>query len=437
MRGLRTITGALVAFAIAVPVSGFAIHSAAAQTPTSVYVVAVGDIACDPSPPSGKTPDPYYYAAYNGGKGTKDGCRQKAVGDAVIAAKPDQFWALGDNQYYDGTYSKYMESYDQAFGPLKSITHPIPGNHEWRDLTIPTKPGAGYFTYFGDAAHQQTDGNYSFDAGDWHVVAINDNLCDLSHPCGPGSSMATWIASDIAANPKPCTAAMWHHPLWSLGEAHKGGYGPMAAVWNQLNGLGVDMVVTGHDHNYVRTVAVGNAVVDPADPSKVLPPTVDPKGMVEFVIGTGGVDNYAANAATAADLRKRAGRLPGRQALPGPLRCCWLPPDGRPLHVLIPPGSEQRAVHRYRGPHLPQGHERQPPGHRRRTRDGNADPDTQPVRLRRAVGPECELVSCEHHCQGRLEQRRDDRSERAGDDRRQRSHQLRRYLRRHDRVQRR
>ena len=306
MKRVSTIAAAAIAATMAVAGLGLsavtahaAPSAAAAAAASDVYIVAVGDIACDPTPKGAGDPNTYY-AAYNNGAGTADGCRQKAVGDAVVAANPDQFWALGDNQYFDGKYSKYMEAYDKAFGSLKSITKPIPGNHEWKDLTLPTQPGSGYYTYFGAAAHPETNGNYSFDAGDWHVIAINDNLCDLTHPCGAGSAMATWIASDIAANPKPCTVAMWHHPLWSLGEAHKGGYGPMAAVWNQLNGLGVDMVINGHDHNYVRTVALGNATVDPLDASKVLPPTADPKGMVEFVIGTGGVDNYAANAATAA-----------------------------------------------------------------------------------------------------------------------------------------
>ncbi len=127
----------IVTFSVAcmVAMAGLGLRPAAAQVTTDVYVVATGDIACDPSPKVGGTaPDPYYYAAYNSGNRTKDGCRQKAVGDAAIAAKPDQFWALGDNQYFDGTYAKYMEAYDKAFGLLKAITRPIPGNHEWKDI---------------------------------------------------------------------------------------------------------------------------------------------------------------------------------------------------------------------------------------------------------------------------------------------------------------
>ena len=293
------------AIAIATPLAGLSIQPAAAQEDTSVYVVAVGDIACDPTPDGPGVKPEFVYASYNNGDGKKDGCRHKAVGAAVMAAKPDQFWPLGDNQYFDGTYAKYMESYDTAFGPLKAITRPIPGNHEWKDLTLPTKPGSGYFTYFGAAARPESNGTYSFDAGDWHVLAINDNLCTTAKPCGPGSELAKWIASDMAANQKPCTAAMWHHPLWSLGEAHKEGYVPMVPVWNQLHELGVDMVLTGHDHNYVRTNPLGKASVDTTNPAKakVAPPTLDPNGMVEFVIGTGGVDTYTASEVTAQALK--------------------------------------------------------------------------------------------------------------------------------------
>lgn len=296
MKRVRTVVVGSIASVVVV--AGLGVPVAQAQQDTSVYIAAVGDIACDPSP-KGQVG---YAPAYNNGEGTKDGCRQKAVAQAIMAANPDQFWALGDNQYYDATYAKYMEVYDKAFGSLKSITRPIPGNHEWKDLTIPTKPGNGYFTYFGAAAHPESNGTYSFDIGDWHVLAINDNVCDSSRPCGPGSELATWIATDMAANTKPCTAAMVHHPLWSLGEAHKGGYVPLVPVWNQLHDLGVDFVLTGHDHNYLRTKPLGKATVDPTNPAKVAIPATDPNGMVQFVLGTGGVDAYAASATTAQEL---------------------------------------------------------------------------------------------------------------------------------------
>lgn len=312
MRVLRTVVAGVMGAATVA--AGLSMSPAPAQADTSVYIVAVGDIACDPSP-KGTTG---YAPAFNDGDGTPIGCRQKAVAESVIAAKPDQFWALGDNQYYDGTYAKYMAVYDKAFGSLKPMTKPIPGNHEWLDTTIPKQPGLGYYTYFGDVASPQTDGTYSFNVGDWHVLAINSMRCNSAISCGPGSPMAEWIAADMAANPRPCTVAMWHHPLWSLStEFLNGGYAEMVPVWNQLHDLGVDMVLTGHDHTYMRTKPLGKAIVDPANSKWVLPPTYDPKGMVQFVIGTGGENNHAPSPATIQKLAPVLAANPTRMPSPG------------------------------------------------------------------------------------------------------------------------
>ena len=137
MKSVSTLVTAAVAITLAT--AGLGMQSAAAQPAVvagaaPVYVVAVGDIACDPSPVG----DPNYSQSYNAGNGTLNGCRQKAVGAAVMAAQPDQFWALGDNQYFNGTYAKYMEVYDKAFGALKGITHPIRAITNGR--TSPSRP---------------------------------------------------------------------------------------------------------------------------------------------------------------------------------------------------------------------------------------------------------------------------------------------------------
>jgi hypothetical protein len=107
----------------------------------------------------------------------------------------------------------------------------------------------------------------------------------------------------MAGNTKPCTAAMWHRPLWSAGATSANGYGPMVPVWNQLLDLGVDIVLTGHDHLYVRTLPLGRAVADPANPEKVGLPTYDPDGMVQFVLGMGGEDNFAEGKSVATVLK--------------------------------------------------------------------------------------------------------------------------------------
>jgi hypothetical protein len=120
--------------AVAVAMAGLGPNPIAAQGATAVYLVAVGDIACDPSPKG----DPNYYPAYKNGNGTPDGCRHQSVAAAVIAAKPDQFWALGDNQYFDGTFAKYMESYDRLSARSRALR--VPSRETTSGRTSPSRP---------------------------------------------------------------------------------------------------------------------------------------------------------------------------------------------------------------------------------------------------------------------------------------------------------
>ena len=258
---------------MALAMTGMVTTPARAQNPP-VTIAAVGDIACDPDEP-----------AFNGGLGTPAGCQQKAVGDTIRAMNPQAFLALGDLQYIDGSYDKFMSSYDPALGDLKPITFPIPGNHEYN-----TPKGAGYYQYFGEAAHPQTKGNYSFNLGAWHIIGINSTTCTPTNPCGPGSTMAKWIAADVAANPSQCLMAMWHHPLWSAG-LH-GAYTPMLPVWNQLNSYGADVVLNGHDHLYQRSKPLGSGSLNPD--GSLGDPVVTQDGIVEFIVGTGGENNFEA-----------------------------------------------------------------------------------------------------------------------------------------------
>lgn len=237
-----------------------------------VTLAAVGDIACSPDE-----------RAYNGGEGTVSGCRQKAVSDVVRSMNPAAFLALGDIQHHNGTYDEFMAVYDKQFGDLKPITRPIPGNHEYN-----TTGAAGYYRYFGNAAHQQNTGHYSFRAGSWHVLAINSAACTTTRPCGPGSTLSKWIAAEVAANPAKCMAVMWHHPVWSAGSY--GNNASMVPVWNQLHSYGADLVMHGHDHGYQRSKPLGTAAV--TSTGTVADPTVTPDGMVQFIVGTGGQNNF-------------------------------------------------------------------------------------------------------------------------------------------------
>lgn len=221
-------------------------------------IAAAGDIACDPGDPS-----------FDGGRGRGTSCRQRATSDLLVGAGYAAVLVLGDIQYEDGASRKFGASYDPSWGRVKSITRPVPGNHEYR-----AADAAGYYGYFGAAAGDPTKGYYSFELGDWHVVALNSN-CSAVGGCGAGSAQERWLRADLAAHPARCTLAYWHHPRYSSGR--HGSDATYTAFWQALVDANADLVLVGHDHAYER-FAPQNAM-GARDPVR---------GIREIVVGTGG-----------------------------------------------------------------------------------------------------------------------------------------------------
>ena len=179
---------------------------------------------------------------------------------------------LGDAQYPDGTLAEFQESFDPTWGRFKSVMYPSVGNHEYH-----TPGAAGYFDYFGPAAGPRDKGYYSFDIGAWHLIALNSNCPEIGG-CEEGSAQEQWLRADLAGSSASCTLAYWHHPLFSSG-AH-GSNPRMAAIWQTLYDHGVDVVLSGHDHNYQRFAP------------QTADGVADAQGPREFVVGTGGRSLY-------------------------------------------------------------------------------------------------------------------------------------------------
>ncbi len=189
-------------------------------------------------------------------------------GDEITAGLldsiPGTVFTAGDNAYEDGTAGEFQDCYAPSWGRHRARTRPAPGNHDYH-----TSGAAPYYAYFGSLAGPGGRGYYSYDLGAWHIIALNSNGA-----AGEESEQAVWLLADLAANPSLCTLAYWHHPLFSSGD--HGSISQMKAIWEILDGAGVDVVVNGHDHVYERFA--------PQDAEGV----ADPTGIREFVIGTGG-----------------------------------------------------------------------------------------------------------------------------------------------------
>ena len=190
--------------------------------------------------------------------------------DLLDAMKPDGVLTLGDNAYNSGTLSEYNTYYRPNWGRQDAIVYPNPGNHEYD-----TTDAQGYFDYFGARAPGPY---YSYDLGSWHLLSLNSELS-----VSVGSAQETWLKADLAAHPAQCVLAYWHRPRFSSGSSH-GSSTTYATLWNDLYAAGAEIVLNGHEHNYERFA--------PQNPSAV----ADPKGIREFVVGTGGASHYSFDA---------------------------------------------------------------------------------------------------------------------------------------------
>ena len=221
------------------------------------------------------TPAPGATPATHVGAGDIASCGSE--GDEATAALLEGIggtvFTAGDNVYDDGTLTEFRACYDPSWGRFKARTLPIVGNHEYN-----TDEASGHFGYFGEAAGHPQEGWYVVDLGGWGVYALNSNCGEIGG-CGEDSRQAAWLAADLAANPRRCVLAIWHHSRFSSGE--HGNNDSTATLWRVLQAAGAEIVVSGHDHGYERFA--------PQDAAGA----ADDSGLVSFVVGTGGRGHYA------------------------------------------------------------------------------------------------------------------------------------------------
>jgi hypothetical protein len=194
----------------------------------------------------------------------------------VIAGLPSDthVFALGDNAYEDGTLSQFNQHYQPTWGQFKTRTHPVIGNHDSHVFGAP-----GYFDYF--EPHTQVgnrgEGWYAFDIGDWRAIVLNSECNGTTYDFCDHNAQMLWLQAELATNPRQCSVAVWHRPMKAASGDHTDDEGNFLGVWQMLYDAGVTLVLTSHEHNYQRYA-----------PYNRNSNGVDPNGMREIVIGTGG-----------------------------------------------------------------------------------------------------------------------------------------------------
>jgi len=282
-------------------------------------LAAVGDISCQPGSPQEheKSTD----VCTGGATATARNAAQNATAEQVEAMAPALVAVLGDEQYQNGYYSDFENSYDKYWGAFKFLQRPAPGNHEFYDNHGQTGVrGLGYFDYFNGIQHnadgseidqtvtnpttgvvvsqptpqqsgqagqfgQTGNGWYSYNLGAWHLISLNAECADEPGGCSPTgawfASETSWLAQDLDGDHARCTLAYWHQPTFSSTASpttSDSAEGQAADTWWQLlYEHHATLILNGHDHVYSRF-----APMDPAG-------NYDPRnGIREFIVGTGG-----------------------------------------------------------------------------------------------------------------------------------------------------
>lgn len=190
--------------------------------------------------------------------------KHAAVLKRMMAFRPDFVLQTGD-LVANGTNEAHWDIFWKTAQPLMRSTayYPALGNHE--------QEGAPYFRYFPVAAE------YSFDYGNAHFVALDSNRPESEWP-----AQEKWLQADLAAH----QAATWrivyfHHTMYTcvdLPDRREQAKTLRARLEPILQAGGVQLVVSGHDHNYQRHVP--------------------PSGITYVVTGGGGAPLYKLTADT-------------------------------------------------------------------------------------------------------------------------------------------
>lgn len=172
------------------------------------------------------------------------------VYDAIAAKIRDAnpgFLLYGGDLCLDGSYAAFKNEFFRpnelaliSEAPFFNAT----GNHEgWRQNTRA-------FTQ-APASSSGTQGYYSFDYGDAHILVLNNQI-----PYEVGSAQYNFAQSDLLNTKKTWKIVVAHRPAYCAG-GHGEDAGMKAMTAGIFEPARVDMVIAGHSHFYQHNVVNG------------------------------------------------------------------------------------------------------------------------------------------------------------------------------------
>lgn len=164
----------------------------------------------------------------------------RRIADAMLAVLPDFALHTGDLVAYGSQASEWDRFFEIEHGLLASVPlFPSPGNHE--------QNASRYFDAFVLPGNERW---YTFDWGNARFVSLQ---IDAIVPFGKRSEQVQWLEATLAANTQPWLIVWFHLPPFDsytktdLSSAVRTNLIPLFERYH------VDLVLSGHSHNYQRS----------------------------------------------------------------------------------------------------------------------------------------------------------------------------------------
>lgn len=210
------------------------------------------------------------------------------------ASQQDASFALiaGDLAYASGGTAR--ETWETWLRILEKISHAAPvmpalGNHDV-ESGVKEPSGELFFTKTFALPPENGETYYSFDYSDAHFVALDSNDYNGLKING---AQYQWLENDLRATAKKWKVVYFHHPPYSSSTNHKSERRLQETLGPLFDAHGIDLVITGHDHNYertypIRTVNFNEPTVMSTDQSNY----TNPGAPIYIVTGGGGRSLY-------------------------------------------------------------------------------------------------------------------------------------------------
>lgn len=202
---------------------------------------------------------------------------QYEVADAVkeyTKTRPiDAMLLLGDNAYTYGTYDEFQNNFftvhDKYF-IRNTALFPVPGNHDYyaiasKNLFNELSRRPPYYQIFETPTSGEAGGlasgdesYYAYNYGNVHFISLDSyGLQDSLGMCDVNSKQYKWLQKDLIDNKLQWTVVYFHHPPYTMGSHNSDKELDLVKIRENLVPLlekhNVDVVLSGHSHNYERS----------------------------------------------------------------------------------------------------------------------------------------------------------------------------------------